>query len=102
MTDILPVKIPLPIPRPEMEDLPLGSVNPGIHLDIPFPEMADIDLSFPLVGTNWMLHNWNNWKQGWLEFVFYPITEYLFFFSTLAIIGAVAGGLELLLRKVWR
>lgn len=65
MADILINKIPLPIPRPMMEEVHLGSANPGIDWSgkIPFPEMSDIDLSYPLLGTNWLMypfHQLNN------------------------------------------
>ena len=102
MTDILLTKIPLPIPRPVMEEVHLGSDHPGIDWHIPVPDMADIDLSFPLVGTNWLLSPFREMKQGWAEFIFYPWTEVLFFGGTLIAIGAFAAGLEFLLRRIWK
>jgi hypothetical protein len=59
LTDFFIKNTPLPLPRPVMEELVPGSDNPGIKLDIPFPEMADIDLSFPLVGMNYIWSYWN-------------------------------------------
>ena len=102
MTDFFIKNTPIPLPRPLIEEIIPGGVNPGIKLDIPFPEMADIDLSFPLVGTNWLLHPFREMKQGWAEFVFYPWTEVVFFGGVLVFIGAFAAGLELLLRKIWK
>ena len=39
MTDIFPVKIPLPVPRPSIDDIP---VDPRIFIDKPIEKLYDI------------------------------------------------------------
>jgi len=102
MVDFVIKTVPLPLPRPLLEEVVPGAENANIHWNIPFPEMADVNLSFPVVGMNWLLQPWNNFRQGWYEFVFYPWTEVVVFGGVLVAIGAFAGGLELLLRKLWK
>lgn len=58
MTDFFIKQIPLPLPRPVMEEVVEGSKEAGIKLDIPFPEAADVDLSYPLLGLDWVLYPW--------------------------------------------
>lgn len=110
MTDILVRAIPLPIPRPVMEEVHLGSDKPGIDWNIPMPDMANLDLSFPLVGSNWWLHQWSRFKDmfnlyegkhSWYEFQLNSYEEYILVFGVLLAIGILAGGLELLLKKIW-
>lgn len=67
MTDFLIRVIPTPLPRPQMEEIiPGGKINP---LDIPFPEMAEIDLSYPLVGLDWVLYPWTVTKGKTMELI---------------------------------
>ena len=62
MTDFFIRNVPTPTPRPIMEEMVHGGDNPGIKLDIPLPEMSDIDLTYPLLGLDWVLYPWTYLK----------------------------------------
>jgi hypothetical protein len=65
MADFFIKNTPIPVPRPIMEEtITGGKINP---LDIPLPEMADIDLTYPLVGLDWV-------KSITIDVVLYPWT----------------------------
>ena len=40
---------------------------PPLKFDIPFPEMAEIDLTYPLVGLDWVLYPWTVTKGFIME-----------------------------------
>jgi hypothetical protein len=66
MTDFLVKGVPLPIPRPEMEEVhPVLEV--GEKLNFPLPELNDLDLTYPLVGLDWV-------KSITIDVVLYPWT----------------------------
>lgn len=68
MTDFLVTKIPLPIPRPEMEEVhPVLEV--GEKLNFPLPDINELDLSYPLVGLDWVLYPWTLLKGKTLNFI---------------------------------
>lgn len=108
MTDFFIKLIPIPLPRPEMEEIIPGAKNAGIKLDIPFPDMANIDLTFPLVGSNYWLSLWTGFKdlfnfeekQGWVEFQINSYEEVVVFFGVLIAVGFFSGLLEIGLRKI--
>lgn len=55
MADIIARTVPTPLPRPIMEEVVPGSQNLKLNWDIPVPSMAEIDLTWPKVGTEWLL-----------------------------------------------
>lgn len=67
MTDFFIRNTPTPMPRPMMEETIHGAANPGIKLDIPFPEMANIDLTYPLIGLDWVTYPWTYLKGLTME-----------------------------------
>lgn len=118
MTDFLVRLIPLPLPRPVMEEVVTGGTLQ--KLEIPVPEMAEVDLSFPLVGSNYwlslqasVLHQWTGLKDmfklegyegrhGWFEIQVGPVLEYGLVLGALIAVGLFAAGLENLIRKLWK
>jgi len=65
MADLLVRHIPLPLPRPVMEETVEGAKNVKMNWleEIPLPEMPELDLSWPKVGTEWLLQPWYEWKR---------------------------------------
>lgn len=75
MTDFLVRQIPLPLPRPMLEENIPGASNPGIKLDIPFPEAADVDLSYPLIGLDWVLYPWTRIKGFYMNYSDWMVSQ---------------------------
>lgn len=67
MTDFFMRAIPLPIPRPVMEEVHPVLDLPPLKFDIPIPEMADIDLTYPLLGLDWVMYPWTYTKGFFME-----------------------------------
>lgn len=103
---------PIPLPRPVMEEIVPGGENPGIKLDIPIPEMADIDLSYPLIGLDWVVYPWTLTKGLTMELMTrlsdltnLELFEWLELSLLTAALAVVAGGIFLafayVVRKFW-
>jgi len=108
MADFLIHAIPLPLPRPIMEEVVHGAKDAGIKFDIPIPETSDIDLSFPLVGMNWITYPWTLLKEQSSvlkgKIMLNQYNEYLpgaDRFEDLYILGIVIVGLFVLVTSVY-
>lgn len=98
--------IPLPTPRPVMEEVITGGKTIPFNLNIPFTQ-SEVDLSFPLVGMNWISNIFSrigdkmeqvyiNAGEKWLEVIFF--LGALAFFG--GIITGVILGTEWIVRKI--
>lgn len=110
MTDFFIKLIPIPLPRPEMEEIIPGGVLREVKLDIPF-NPAEVDLTFPVVGFNWFRMKWNEMnpfsfgfaedKHGWYNLLIYNnASEVLLFLGALGIIGLTLTVLILSIEKI--
>jgi hypothetical protein len=113
MADLLIKQIPLPLPRPVMEETVLGSDKPGIEWNIPLPDTAGVDLSFPVVGTQWLLQPWNRMmelftnerffrsKTGGYELLLYNrFEEVIVFVFVLGGVSLTLAGVVFVLEKI--
>lgn len=80
-----------------MEEVHLGSDHAGINWNIPFPEMADIDLTYPLIGLDWVKYPWTvttNWIGENMDFVYLYAGLLLFYAVALAIDLKLKNGIK--------
>lgn len=102
--------IPLPLPRPVMEEDIPGGVLAQFKIDIPF-NPAEVDLTFPVVGMNWFRMKWNElnpfnfgWSEDKLEgynlVIYNNASEVLLFIGALAGISLILTGIILGTEKI--
>lgn len=110
MTDFFIRNIPTPLPRPIMEETIHGAANPGIRLDIPMPEMADIDLTYPLLGLDWVTYPWTYTKGLFMELLSYTniydfaanAEDFFYFLLVTSTLAAVVVLGSMLVGWVWK
>lgn len=110
MADILPMKIPLPIPRPEMEELIPGRVERQINElhDIWSDSMSHVWSDQTKAGLELMKEQWNN-MINYLTINAYDfaknVEDFGIFLVVMLFVGAsvflIAEGISYFVKNIW-